>query len=194
MRAAEIRHDQNRFLESADLYSKAGHHDSAAAIYAQQDGHESAAEAYVLAGNLGLAAECFQKAGNHRRAAQCFDETGIPRDAAEAYARCEMWSDAARCLDAEILDLGAAGGLANTHTEEFCKLCKAAGGFYERAGELEKAQSSLERGEFFVAAAEIAALRSDLDGAVGLSRDRGRPRDSRGHGEIANPPRAPGAP
>ena len=118
VRAAEIRHDQNRFLESAELYSKAGHHDSAAVIYAQQDEHASAAESYVQANNIGLAAECFEKAGNHRRAAECFDLAEIPREAARAYARCEMWADAGRCLEAEILDMGNAGAGAGSQKGE----------------------------------------------------------------------------
>ena len=44
VRAAEIRHDQNRFLEAAELYSKAGNHDTAGAIYAQQEEFGRAAE------------------------------------------------------------------------------------------------------------------------------------------------------
>ena len=98
-RAAEIRHDQNRFLESAELYAKAGKHDSAGAIYAQQEKWDLAAEAYVVAGNLSVAAEMYEKAGNDRRAAQCYRKCDFPRYAAKAYIRCEEWLLAAECLE-----------------------------------------------------------------------------------------------
>ena len=98
-RAAEIRHDQNRFLESAELYAKAGKHDSAGAIYAQQEKWDLSAEAYVAAGNLTVAAEMYEKAGNDRRAAQCYRKCDFPRYAAKAYIRCEEWLLAAECLE-----------------------------------------------------------------------------------------------
>jgi tetratricopeptide (TPR) repeat protein len=169
VRAAEIRHDQNRFLESAELYSKAGHHDAAAVIYAQQDEHANAAECFEKAGNIGLAAECFEKAGNHRRAAECFDEAEIPREAARAYARCDLWADAGRCLEAEILDMGSAGaGAGSMKGEEISKLLKTAGGFYERADELGKAQQVYMKGQLYMPAAEIAERRGDDEAAVEL--------------------------
>jgi tetratricopeptide (TPR) repeat protein len=169
VRAAEIRHDQNQFLESAELYSKAGHHDAAAAIFAQQDEHARAAEAYTAAGNISLAAECYDKAGDSRNAARSYDEAGFPRDAARAYAKCDLWADAARCLEQEILDQGTAGAGANTGKgEDLARLYRAAGGFHERAGDLDKAQNILMKGQLYVAAAEIAVKRGDEAAAVDL--------------------------
>ncbi|MGH0028329.1 MAG: protein kinase domain-containing protein [Myxococcota bacterium] len=169
VRAAEIRHDQNQFLESAEIYTKAGHHDAAAVIFAQQDEHARAAEAYVEAGNISLAAECFEKAGDHRRAAQSYDSADFPREAARAYAKCELWADAARCLEKEILDLGSAGGGTGTSKgEDLARLYRAAGGFYERADELAKAQAILMKGQLYEPAAEIAVRRDDVPAAVEL--------------------------
>ena len=47
VRAAEIRHDQNRFAESADLYLKADLPELAARIFSQQDMHLEAADAHT---------------------------------------------------------------------------------------------------------------------------------------------------
>jgi tetratricopeptide (TPR) repeat protein len=174
IRAAEIRHDQNRFLESAELYSKADSHATAATIYAQQDEFGLAAEAYVAAGNHHLAAEMFEKQGAHRRAGQCYEESGFPREAARAYSRCEEWLKAGRCLEQEILDSG--GGNANLDPKKAAdikKLHRTAGGFFERAGDLEHAQKVLTKGELYAIAAEVALKRGAKEDAVELFRDAG---------------------
>jgi tetratricopeptide (TPR) repeat protein len=169
LRAAEIRHDQNRFLESADLYAKAGSHDSAASIYAQQNEHGRAAEAYAHIGSFSLAAESFERAGDHRRAAECFEKAEFPRDAAKAYGRCEQWLKAARCLEREIVDMGSLGAGQNPEKEaDLQNLYRATGGFYEMAGELERAEAILMKGELFVPAGEIALKRGEGERAVDL--------------------------
>ena len=169
LRAAEIRHDQNRFLESAELYAKAGSHDSAAAIYAQQNEHGRAAEAYAHIGSFSLAAESFERAGDHRRAAECFEKAEFPREAAKAYGRCEQWLKAASCLEREIVDMGSVGVGQNPEREaDLQKLFRATGGFYELAGELERDEAILVKGQLFVSAGEIAAKRGDDERAVEL--------------------------
>jgi tetratricopeptide (TPR) repeat protein len=155
-RAAEIRHDQNRFLESAELYAKAGKPDSAGAIYAQQEKWDLSAEAYVVAGNLSVAAEMFEKAGNDRRAAQCYRKCDFPRYAAKAYIRCEEWLLAAECLELVLAEEGrSAHGDAQKHAE-FTKIVRMAGNLYERAGQLDRALAVLAKYGAHVAAAEVA--------------------------------------
>jgi tetratricopeptide (TPR) repeat protein len=169
VRAAEIRLDQERFLEAAELYARAGRHDSAASIYVQQNEHVRAAEAYLQIESFSLAAESFERAGDHRRAAECFEKADFPREAAKAYGRCEQWIPAARCLEREIIDTGALGGGQNPEREEdLQKLYRATGGFYELAGELERAEAVLVKGRLFVPAGEIALKRGDGEKAVEL--------------------------
>jgi len=155
-RAAEIRHDQNRFLEAAELYGRAGSHDSAGSIYAQQEEWARAAEAYVEADNLSVAAEMYEKAGNDRRAAQCFQKCDFPRHAAKAYIRCEQWDLAAECLEKVMSEEGASAKNDAKKQAEFAKLVRMTGNLFERAGRLDRAEAALVRGGAHVAAAEIA--------------------------------------
>jgi tetratricopeptide (TPR) repeat protein len=154
-RAAEIRHDQNRFLDSAALYEKAGNADSAGAIYAQQEDWARAAEAYVQAGNLSVAAEMYEKAGDDRRAGQCFQKCDFPRYAAKAYIRCEEWLLAAECL-AKVLSEEGTGSVndAKKHADRL-KMVRMTGNLFERAGRLDRAGDVLAKGGAFVAAAEV---------------------------------------
>jgi tetratricopeptide (TPR) repeat protein len=169
VRAAEIRLDQERFLEAAELYARAGRHDSAASIYVQQNEHARAAEAYLQIESFSMAAESFERAGDHRRAAECFEKADFPREAAKAYGRCEQWIPAARCLEREIVDTGSLGGGQNPEREEdLQKLYRATGGFYELAGDLERAEAVLVKGRLFVPAGEIALKRGDGERAVEL--------------------------
>ena len=169
LRAAEIRLDQERFLEAAELYAQAGRHDSAASIYVQQNEHVRAAEAYLRIESFSLAAESFERAGDHRRAAECFEKAEFPREAAKAYGRCEQWIPAARCLEREIIDMGSLGGGQNPEREsDLQNLFRATGGFYELAGELERAEAVLVKGRLYVPAGEIALKRGDGEKAVEL--------------------------
>jgi len=103
-RAAEIRHDQNRFIECAELYLKGRKFDSAGRIFSQQGEHKRAAEAYLEAGNKSVAAEMFEKAGDFRRAGDCYAQTDFARHAAKAYVKCGEWKKAAECLDQVIIE------------------------------------------------------------------------------------------
>jgi tetratricopeptide (TPR) repeat protein len=169
VRAAEIRLDQQRFLEGAELFAKAGRHDSAASIFVQQDEHGRAAEAYLKIESFSMAAESFERAGDHRRAAQCFEKAEFPREAAKAYGRCEQWIPAARCLEREIVDMGAVLGGQNPERDaDLQNLYRATGGFYELAGDLERAEAVLVKGGLFVPAGEIALKRGAGETAVEL--------------------------
>jgi tetratricopeptide (TPR) repeat protein len=167
-RAAEIRHDQNRFLESAELYAKAGKPDSAGAIYAQQEKWELAAEAYVVAGNLSVAAEMYEKAGNDRRAAQCYRKCDFPRYAAKAYIRCEEWLLAAEALEQVLQEEGrGAQGDAQKHAEHQ-KLVRMTGNLFERGGRLDRALDVLAKYGAYVAAAEVAQKSGKTERAAEL--------------------------
>jgi eukaryotic-like serine/threonine-protein kinase len=167
-RAAEIRHDQNRFLESAELYAKAGKPDSAGAIYAQQEKWDLAAEAYVVAGNLSVAAEMYEKAGNDRRAAQCYRKCDFPRYAAKAYIRCEEWLLAAEALEQVLQEEGrGAQGDAQKHAEHQ-KLVRMTGNLFERGGRLDRALDVLAKYGAYVAAAEVAQKSGKTERAAEL--------------------------
>lgn len=169
VRAAEIRHDQNRFLEAAELYARAGSHDAAGVIYAQQGEHTRAGEAYATAGDLSVAAEMFEKAGNHKRAAECYEKSDFPRHAAQAYTRCEQWEKAAMCMAQVLIDEAPIGGGGDAAKDaEYRKLVRMTGHLWERAGKLEKAESVFEKGGMFEFAAEIAQKRGQHDRAAEL--------------------------
>ena len=157
VRAAEIRHDQNRFIEAAELYLKAGRLDAAGSIFGQQGEFTRAAEAYLEAGNSSVAAEMFERGEDFRRAADCYAQAGFPRHAAQNYVKCESWQKAARCLEETILEESAgSGGTDERKAAELKKLVHMAGKLYERCGKDEAAQAILVKGECYAEAAEIA--------------------------------------
>ncbi|MGI9592233.1 MAG: protein kinase domain-containing protein [Myxococcota bacterium] len=156
IRAAEIRHDQNRFIESAELYMRAGSHDSAGSIFAQQEEWGRAAEAYCESGNLSVAAEMFEKAEDWRSAAECYEKSDFPRYAAKAYVKCGQWKRAATCLESVIGDNLSGGSHDAKRQAETQKLVLMAGDLYVRAGEDVSARKILEKGECWGPAAEIA--------------------------------------
>ena len=164
-RAAEIRHDQNRFTDSAELYTQAGQHESAGAIYAQQEAWDKAAEAYEAAENLSVAAEMYEKAGADRKAAECFQRCDFPRHAAKAYIRCEEWLLAAECLEQVMSEEG--GGAHNDPKKqaEYQKLVRMTGNLYERAGKFDQAQGVLAKGGASLPAAELAEKAEDWERA-----------------------------
>jgi len=169
IRAAEIRHDQNRFIESAELYIQAGSHDSAGSIFAQQGEWGRAAEAYSESGNLSVAAEMFEKAEDWRRAAECYEKSDFPRYAAKAYVRCGQWKRAAHNLESVIGEnLSSAGSHDAKRQAETQKLVRMAGDLYVRAGDDPRARAILEKGECWGPAAEIALRIGDEERAAEL--------------------------
>jgi tetratricopeptide (TPR) repeat protein len=168
VRAAEIRHDQNRFLEAAELYVKAGKPGPAAVIFAQQGEFVRAAEANVAAGNLSQAAEMYEKAEDFRHAAECYEKTDFPRDAARCWGKCQQWLRAAKCLDQELVEASAAANRDDRAREDYGKLVRTAAQLYTRGGELERAENVLVKGGLWEQAGELADKRGDAQRAVEL--------------------------
>jgi tetratricopeptide (TPR) repeat protein len=179
VRAAEIRHDQNRFIECAELYLKGGKHDSAGRIFSQQGEHKRAAEAYLEAGNKSVAAEMFEKAGDFRRAGDCYAQTDFARHAAKAYVKCNEWKKAAECLDQVILEESTGAAAADPARQaETRKLVRMAGDLYSRAGLKPKAQAVYERGGLWAPAAELALQLGNKEQAAALYQKGGDPQSA----------------
>jgi len=170
VRAAGIRHDQNRFLEAAELHLKAGDHDTAGTILAAQGEHKRAAECFLAARRMSVAAEMFEKAGDHRRAGDCYREAGFQRQAARAFIRCQSWKPAAEALEEVILEERTRTGTGQNPREqrELQTLVLQAGRLYDQAGMLEKSAEVLEKGGCHVAAAEVRLRKGDLERAAEL--------------------------
>jgi tetratricopeptide (TPR) repeat protein len=168
VRAAEIRHDEGRFIDSAELYMKGERFDAAGRIFAQQEENGRAGDAYYRAGNHGIAAELFEKAGEHLRAAEAYEESDYSRQAAQAYVKCGKWEKAAICLEQTILEESTGGRGEGVKNASVQKLVRMAGNLFERAGQFERAEAVLERGECFAGAAEIALRQGRDEKAVEL--------------------------
>jgi tetratricopeptide (TPR) repeat protein len=174
VRAAEIRHDQNRFIECAELYLKGRKFDSAGRIFSQQGEHKRAAEAYLEAGNKSVAAEMFEKAGDFRRAGDCYAQTDFARHAAKAYVKCGEWKKAAECLDQVIVEESSGAAASDPARQaETRKLVRMAGDLYGRAGLHAKAQAIYERGGLWTAAAELALQHGRKEQAAALFQKGG---------------------
>lgn len=158
VRAAEVRHDQNRFAESAELYQRAGKWDTAGQILSTQSEWAKAAECFVKAGKMSVAAEMFEKAGEPGRAGECFVQAGFQRHAAQAFVKAQAWAKAAASLETVISEEFARTGSGQDpkKQKELRILVMQAAKLHEQAGALEKAQSVLERGQCYGAAAELA--------------------------------------
>jgi len=158
VRAAEVRHDQNRFTDAAELYIRAGQHETAGTVFASTNEFARAAESYQKAGRISVAAEMFEKAGMHLQAGGCYSQCEFHRHAAQAYLKAEAWSRAAGALEAVILEEGARVGSGQdpAKEKELRKLVLQAGKLHEHAGDLESAERILEKGGCHGAAAEVA--------------------------------------
>ena len=169
VRAAEIRHEQERFIECAELYARGGSHDAAGAIYAQHGEFGRAADAYAQGGSMSVAAETYEKAGNQLRAAECFEACEFLRHAAQAYTRCEQWERAAKCMEQVLIDEAPVGGGSDPAREaDYEKMLRMTGHLWERADRLDKAESVFEKGGQYAFAAEIAAKRGEAERAAEL--------------------------
>lgn len=173
-RAAEIRHDQNRFAESAELYLKAGNPSSAAVIYAQKQDWKKSAECHLEAGNKSQAAEMFEKAEEFRQAADCYREVDFLRHAAQCYVKAKSWLPAAECLEEVFAEEGAKMNAGDpTALADFKKLVGQAGKLYMRAKEPARALDVLEKGGLNKEAGEIALKLQEYARAAKLFRDAG---------------------
>ena len=156
VRAAEVRHDQNRFLEAAELYGKAGRWEAAGTIWAAQRQFQRAAECYAKGGRTSVAGEMYEKAGEHGRAGECFTEAGFHRQAAQCYVRAQSWEEAARALERVLEEESPRLASAEESRKDHRKLVLQAARLYEEAGRPEAALAVLERGGCPAQAAEIA--------------------------------------
>jgi len=157
-RAAEIRHDQNRFAESAELYQKAGRFDTAGTILSTQGDFAGAAECFAKANRMSVAAEMFEKAENYLRAGECYLQVGFARHAAQSFVKSQAWAKAAGALEEVITEEFArtTTGQDPKKQKELRTLVLQAGRLYEQAGNLDKALAVLERGNCYSAAGEVA--------------------------------------
>ena len=177
VRAAEIRHDQNRFLEAAELHLKSGDNETAGTIFASQGEHKRAADCFLAAGRMTVAGELFEKAGDFRRAGTCYREAGFERQAAHAFIRCQSWKEAAEALESVILEERTRTGTGQNpqHARELQTLVLQAVKLYDQAGELERSESVLEKGGCHVAAAEVALRRGRFAKAAELFLEGNQP-------------------
>ena len=177
VRAADVRHDQNRFQEAAELHLKAGDHETAGTIYASQGENRRAADCFFEAGRMTVAGELFEKCGEFRRAGECFREAGFDRQAAKAFIRCQAWKQAAEALETVILEERTRTGTGQNPQQqrEVQTLVLQAGKLYDQAGDLERAETVLEKGGCHVAAAEIALRRGRFAKAAELFLEGNQP-------------------
>lgn len=172
VRAAEIRHDQNRFQESAGLYVRAGQHDTAGTIYAAQNAYAEAAECYDKAGRMSVAAEMYEKAGNHRKAGACYAVCEFHRYAARSFIQVQDWARAAKSLEDVVREEGV-NQADPRKQEELRKLVLQTAKLYQRADDMKAAQRVLEHGECWSAAAEVALHRDEISKAAELFQRAG---------------------
>lgn len=155
-RAAEIRHDQNRFIESAELHLKDRNPEAAGSIFAQQEEWGRAAECYLTAGGKSVAAEMFDKAEQYGKAAECYEEVEYHRHAASAWVKVKEWGKAASALARTYNDENTKVQNDPKKAAELTKIARQAGKLFRRAGQLEEAKQILEAGECWQDAAAIA--------------------------------------
>ena len=163
VRAAEVRHDQNRFQEASDLYIQAGQYDAAASLFAARNEFEKAGDCYRKGGRMSVAAEMYEKAGRYLLAGECYMRCEFHRHAAQAYLKVQDWDRAAKALEKAIEEETLAGGtqMDGAKRADLRKLVVQAGHLYDQGGNFEKAAQVLEAGECWEAAGEIA-MRNEL--------------------------------
>ncbi len=174
-RAAEVRHDQNRFDEAADLYKKIGKEEAAGRIYAQLGRHEEAARCYVAAGKLSVAGDLFERAENHREAGKCYRQVGFHRHAAQAFLKGGADGLAAECLLAAFNEEGGvAGAKSDQKAKEMKGIAKKAGELLAKLERFDEAEALLVRAEAFGPAAKIAFQTGNYKRAAELFARIGR--------------------
>ncbi len=156
-RAAEVRHDQNRFDEAADLYKKLGKEEQAGRIYAQIGRHDDAAKCYLAAGKFSVAGEMFERAENYREAGKCYQKIGFHRHAAQAFLKGGADAQAAESLlSAFNEEGGVAGAKSDQKAKEMRGIAKKAAEILAKLERFEEAESMLVRSEQWGPAAKIA--------------------------------------
>ncbi len=173
-RAAEIRHDQNRFIDAAELYVRAGDHETAATVFAQQDESLRAAECFLEAGRMSVAGEMFEKAGRYYDAAKCYEDCDFQRHAAQMFIKAKEWARAAVCLEQVIREESAGNTFHAGADNDLDKLVLHAAKLYEQGGDLTAALGVLELGGAHEAAGEVAMRLERFEEAATFFRQAGK--------------------
>lgn len=174
-RVAEVRHDQNRFEESAELYEKAGRYESAGSIYAQLERFDAAARCYLQANKLSVAGEMFERAGVHEEAGRCYREIGFHRHAANAYLQAGNEREAARSLvDVFNEECGRLGGENDGARQELRTISSKAAKLLCKLQRLDEAETLLVRAGLYAQAGKVAVMAKAFDRASELYLRAGR--------------------
>jgi tetratricopeptide (TPR) repeat protein len=168
VRAAEVRHDQNRFDEAADLYERAGCPEAAGQAFAQVQRYADAARCYREAGKYSVAGEMFQKAGMHREAATAYREIGFHRLASEAFQLAGDEASAADCMVAAFTEEGGGASAHEDRQRELAALGAKAGELLFKLERFEEAERILMRAGAFGPAARVAFHRGAYERAAEL--------------------------
>jgi tetratricopeptide (TPR) repeat protein len=173
-RAAEVRHDQNRFDEAAELFAKAERWEAAGGIYSQLERFDEAARCYVSAEKLSVAGEMFERAENFGDAGKCYYDIGFYRHAAHAFLKGGAEGRAAESLIKAFEEEG--GGRSGTEDKqrEVRGIAKKAGELLLKLQRYEEAESILVRAGAYGQAAKVAFHQGAYERAAELFQRVGR--------------------
>ncbi len=175
-RIAEVRHDQNRFEESAQLYEKAGKPESAGSIWAQLQRFDHAARCYLAADKRSVAGEMFEKAGKFDEAARCYRDIGFCRHAAKAFLQANRELEAAACLVQAFAEDGGDRVSGNDPKgKELRAIAKKAADLFLKHGKLSEGESILLRSGALAQAAQVATRAGAHARAAELFQQLGKP-------------------
>ncbi len=207
-RAAEVRHDQNRFEEAAQLYLQAGKPAAAAAISARLGRFEEAARAYLSVGRHSAAAEQFERASCFEQSGECFQAAGLHERAAAAFLQVGLRERAAQALvqafeaaqqgshaegdvpapDPQSVGIRAGELLAELGNFEAAERILVRAGAFSRAGQLALDATNYGRASEWFRRAGRPDLAADAceRGGDGAEAARLRGRHLQGTGDLAN--------
>jgi tetratricopeptide (TPR) repeat protein len=163
IRAAEVRHDQNRRPEAAG------------AIYAQLEQIPDAARCYEAAGKWSVAGELYEKSGCFGDAGRCYREIGFHRHAAQAFLEAGDDEEAAISLKATFEEEGGGGSGENVQKEkELRGIARKGAQLFAKLGRLDEAETLLVRAGLPGPAAQVAMKAGAYDRAADLFLRTGR--------------------
>jgi tetratricopeptide (TPR) repeat protein len=175
IRAAEVRHDQNRFDEAAELYERAERPEAAGAIYAQLEQIPDAARCYEAAGKWSVAGELYEKSGCFGDAGRCYREIGFNRHAAQAFLEAGDDEEAAISLKATFEEEGGGGSGENVQKEkELRGIARKGAQLFAKLGRLDEAETLLVRAGLPGPAAQVAMKAGAYERAADLFLRTGR--------------------
>ena len=173
-RAAEVRHDQNRFQEAAELYSRAERWEAAAGIYCRIEQFQDAARCYLSAEKRSIAGEMFERAQNFREAGRCYRDIGFHRHAAQAFLKAGCKAEAAQSLVSAFEEEGGATSGPEQKQKELRGIAKKAGELFSELERFDEAESILVRASAYSQAAKVAFRVGAFDRAADLCLRIGR--------------------